>query len=57
MTVNEAAVALGVTHQRVRTLIKEGRIVARYRKGRVVITKAALNALEIRKPGRPVKSA
>ena len=56
MTVNEAAVALGVTHQRVRTLIKEGRIVARYRKGRVVVTQAALNALVIAKPGRPVKS-
>jgi len=31
--------------------------VARYRKGRVVITQAALNALVIAKPGRPVKAA
>ena len=55
MTVNEVARHLGVTHQRVRQLIKETRLMARYRKGRVVITRHALAALVIHKPGRPVK--
>ena len=54
MTVNEVALHLGVTHQRVRQLIKAGRLIARYRKGRVVITRHALAALVIHKPGRPI---
>lgn len=53
MTIPEAALKLGISRQRVGVLIREKRLKAGWRKGSRNITKAALNALELKPVGKP----
>lgn len=53
LSVEEAAVALGITPGRVRVLIRAGRLPASKFAGRWMVQRADLGAVAERRPGRP----
>ena len=55
LSVREAAAILGVNEQRVRQLIKAGRLTAQKVGKLWVIQERALERVKVRKPGRPKK--
>lgn len=58
LTTAQAARALGISPQRLRTLLDAGRLPGAYRLGWAwVIPPAALEAVRVRKTGRPKRTA